>query len=175
MTERAPLPPPDSAIPRRTEQDLPPYRYVPGLLPHPFRHEGGHMYTDGSAPTEAPWIPQARPSEDIRFCYAADLFDQRFYWEAHEAWEAMWHSAEDGTAVRDLLQSLIQYAASALQHHMGHQRGSASLLTRADDRLKPWRADLGDLIYGVDTGRVLTEMKTLLAGGDWPLIGNIRP
>ena len=54
---------------------MPPYRYVPGVNPHPFRHEGGHMYPDGSAPSETSWFPYADWREDSRFLFAVDLFD----------------------------------------------------------------------------------------------------
>ena len=98
---------------------MPPYRYVPGLNPHPFRHRDGHMYTDGSAPAPAGvWNPTLSWQKDTAFLFAADLFDHRYYWEAHEAWEAMWHQTAAESSDHKLLQSLIQYAAAILKHHI---------------------------------------------------------
>ena len=51
--------------------------------------------------------------------YAADLFDHRYLWEAHEVWEAVWKDTPKGPE-REHLQGLIQAAAYLLKRHMGH-------------------------------------------------------
>lgn len=147
---------------------MPPYRYVPGVNPHPFRHDGGHMYTDGSAPSETPWSPYADWREDSRFLFAADLFDLRYMWEAHEAWEALWHFAEERSAERALLQSLICCAAASLKHHMGTPSAASKLLKRAQTVLHPWSAT--GVIYGVVYEPVLTATANHLNGGPWPTL-----
>ena len=96
------------------------------------------MYTDGSAPAEVSWTPNLRWQDDVRYLYAADLFDHRFMWEAHEAWEALWHFADDDSAERALLQGLICCAAASLKHHMGSPSAAAKLLTRATEVIRPW-------------------------------------
>jgi len=128
------------------------------------------MYSDGSAPEEAPWAPEEHWWRDDRFLFAADLFDHRFYWEAHEAWEAMWHFAADGTPVRDLLQSLIQCAAAALQHHMGRQTGAEHLLERAEARLQPWLDRGHGAIYGVIVEEIIAQTRRHIRGGPWPVL-----
>ena len=171
MNTCTPIPPPQDAPVRRVPaQPLPPYRYVPGLNPHPFRHEGGHMYTDGSAPEEAPWDPNTDWHTDPRFLYAADLFDHRFYWEAHEAWEALWHSAEPHSSTHRLLQSLIQYAASVLQHHKGSASGAQRLYQRATERLAQVQQDETDLFRGIHLSELSARVDSFLKGGPWPLL-----
>ena len=147
---------------------MPPYRYVPGLNPHPFRHAGGHMYTDGSAPAEEPWTPETDWREDKRHLFAADLFDHRFMWEAHEAWEALWHHAEDDSAERALLQGLICCAAASLKHHMAAPSAAAKLHARAVNVFKPWSDT--SVIYGVAYTEVLADTERHLRGGSWPRI-----
>ena len=150
--------------------DLPPYRFVPGLNPHPFRHPEGHMYTDGSSPTEEPWAEDTDWREDSRYLFAADLFDQRYYWEAHEQWEALWHFATPQGETKAVLQSLIQIAAAMLQHHMGGARGASSLLDRAAERLAPIVANHHPYFRGIDLDSLITECRACLNGGPWPLL-----
>ena len=126
------------------------------------------MYTDGSAPEERAWQPEADWRSDERFLYALDLFDHRYMWEAHEAWEALWHFAGDGTAERDLLQSLICCAAASLKHHMQSASAASKLLNRACELMQPWAAQ--PIIYGVDHARVLADTGRCLQGGGWPKV-----
>ena len=149
---------------------LPPYRYVPGLHPHPFRHVDGHMYTDGCAPKEEPWSPQTDAQSDERFLYGVDLFNYRYFWEAHEAWESMWHFADDGSQIKDLLQSLIQCAASVLQHHMGRNSIATHLLRRANQRMEPWSEHGRSFAYGVRFSEVHADTAAFLAGSAWPIL-----
>lgn len=153
-----PIPAPDPPPARRVNTALPDYRYVPGLNPHPFRHQGGHLYTDGSAPAEALWNPDQPWDRDERYLYALDLFDQRYWWEAHEAWEALWHSATPGTSIHTLLQGLIQLSAHRLKQHMGQDAGR--LRAAAHRRLDEVRTAEGSPWRGVDLEALLKTLKT---------------
>ena len=126
------------------------------------------MYTEGSAPPEQPWTPSEDWRNDKRFLFAADLFDHRYMWEAHEAWEALWHFADENSAERALLQSLICCAASSLKHHMGTPSSASKLLRRATSILRPWSSSR--VIYGVVHGSVLTATAEHLKGGSWPTL-----
>ena len=66
-----------------------------------------------------------------------ELFNQREFWEAHEAWEDLWLEAE--TPLRAYYQALIQTAAAF--HHLGNENwgGMASLLTAAAEKLQGYR------------------------------------
>lgn len=152
-----PIEPPDPAPARRTEGPLPAYRYVPGLQPHPFRQVGGHMYTDGSAPDEPTWDPETPWERDPAWLLALDLLDHRYWWEAHEALEALWHQVPSGP-LRELLQGLIQAAASWLKGHMGHERAAATLAGRARARLTQVRDQRGSPWRGVDLDAILEAL-----------------
>ena len=157
-----PIPPPEP-IPRRTQAALPDVRYVPGLTPHP-----GHLVTP-------PWDPGLAWERDERWLTTLDLFDQRYLWEAHEAWEAMWRDLPAASPSRGVLQGLIQLAAWRLKRHQGDLGSAASLFGRALARLRTaidvfgpsWRGlDLATLVVScADDDRWLTlPMVTLPKG-----------
>lgn len=145
---------------------LPPYRYVPGLNPHPFRHPAGHLYTGGGAPAEAPWDPATPWREDRRWLYGLDLLNQRYPWEAHEVWEALWHHAPRDSASSALLQGLIQLAAALLKRHLGEARAAERLLARAEHHLLRAEALAGP----AQRGLWLPGVRAALAAPGWPVI-----
>lgn len=114
---------------RLTDRPLPPYRFLPGRGAHPTRDPEGHSYglppLAPSALSGAGW----RTNED--FLFAVDLFNHRYWWEAHEVFEALWHASGRRTPAGHCLQALIQCAAVHLQAELGHGRGAQSLLRRA--------------------------------------------
>ena len=167
MSIPPPSPPPNRRVPERA---LPAYRFVPGQSPHPFRDPGGHMYTDGSAPAEIPWDPTVPWSEDPAHHWACELFDHRYYWEAHEAWEAMWHFAPADSPIRSLLQGLIQVAASVLKRHVGQDGGADRLQARSRVRLQTAVDGCGAVVHGIDVPELLLRLDRFHATGKWPLL-----
>ena len=63
-----------------------------------------------------------------------DLYNFAYWWEAHEAWEGLWHQAED--TYRLFLQGLIQVSASLIKYHMRMLRPLRSLSTAGRDKLR---------------------------------------
>jgi len=59
--------------------------------------------------------------------YGVDLFNQFYFWEAHEAWESLWATAPRDSDQRLLLQGLIQIAAALLKVHGAVLAGAQSL------------------------------------------------
>lgn len=161
---KKPIPAPHPApVLRLGDWPLPPYRYVPGLNPHPFRHSGGHAYTDGSAPQEDPGqLPRL-------WRRGSDLFDQRFYWEAHEAWEACWHHTPAGPR-RQLQQGLIQAAAARLKLHMGHLSPAQRLQQIALGRLDAVLEAGETTVDSVDVAMTAQSIRDGFAPGRWPQI-----
>ena len=145
MPPPRPIPPPLPPLPplRRPALPLPPYRYVPGLSPHPFRHPEGHMFIGGAPP---PTDPTQREELWLR---GLDLFDHRFYWEAHEAWEGCWHHTPPGP-LRTLQQALIQAAAALLKQHLGHHGAAQRLHAAAQGRLEAVIQQAGPILAGLD-------------------------
>ncbi len=98
---------------RYTDRPLPPYRFVPGQAPHPTRDPQGHSYN------QRPERLVAFEDEDWCDCdeylYGIDLFNHEYWWEAHEALEAVWVAAGRRTETGLFIQGLIQIAVAHLK------------------------------------------------------------
>lgn len=94
---------------RYSARPLPASRYVPGRGPRP---EGG-AGEDG-------------------FRHGVDLFNNGYWWEAHEAWEAVWMVLPPNSAERHGLQAMIQTANCCLKIRMGQGRAVDAVRVDAD-------------------------------------------
>jgi len=110
------------------ERDLPPYAYLPGKFPHPVRDPAGHSFGAGNDGE------LANSSEE--FVWGADLFNQGYYWEAHEAWELLWQQAEAATPQRLFYKALILLAAAGVKLREGKPRPAARHYGRAAAHLR---------------------------------------
>ena len=104
---------------------FPPYRYVPGRSPHPFRHKGGHNNSEQTLEL----LAQHPAQEQRLFLYGLELLNAYFFWEAHEILEFLWLRSEGED--KELLQGLIKSAASLLKLHMNHIDASKNLWNSA--------------------------------------------
>ncbi|MCG8403560.1 MAG: DUF309 domain-containing protein [Phycisphaerales bacterium] len=111
------------AAPRYIDIPFPPYRFVPGRHPHPNSPQGHSHLLPGE--TEPPVI--FHPPEDWAkspdYLYGCDLYNHGYWWEAHEAWEGLWHKTAKGSPQRSYLQGLIQVSARHLKLFLGHMEG----------------------------------------------------
>lgn len=106
------------APPRFTSIALPAYRFVPGLHPHPVADPRGHGF--GKPPRyPVTALDGRRWRESTGYLYGCDLYNRGFWWEAHEAWETIWHLADRDSPEHAALQGLIQLANCHLKLHMG--------------------------------------------------------
>ena len=123
--------PPDNAPPPRyvPQRSFPPYSYVPGKFPHPLSDPAGHSY--GVPPVAG----------DDAFLQAVDLFNHGYYWEAHEAWESLWHAAGRTGPRADFLKGLIKLAAAGVKAREGNAAGVARHARRAVELFTSIRGD----------------------------------
>ncbi|WP_342633889.1 DUF309 domain-containing protein [Mesorhizobium kowhaii] len=70
--------------------NFPGYAYLPGKHPHPVRDPLGYSYQ--SDPGTVVTVEESLSSNVFR--WGIDLFNHGYYWEAHEAWEPLWHAAK---------------------------------------------------------------------------------
>jgi predicted metal-dependent hydrolase len=99
---------------------------VPGATPRPPHDRA----SDAIEP-----LAEDRWRDSERYLFGVDLYNQGFFWEAHEAWEALWRAAED--ARQELfLQGLIQCAAACLKLRMREPAGFASLASSGTEKLE---------------------------------------
>ncbi|HXG13346.1 MAG TPA: DUF309 domain-containing protein [Gemmataceae bacterium] len=101
------------------ERDLPPYAHVPGRTPHPGSEPRGH----GAPPERIAPIDPDRWQACIPYLYGIDLFNHGYYWEAHEAWEALWHACGRGGPIGNFLKGLIKLAAAGVKVRQGQPSG----------------------------------------------------
>ena len=155
---------------------LPAQAYVPGRGLHP--RIAARAAAGGRAPPE-PAAPSAGSEawwEEHR--YAADLFNQRFFWEAHEAWEGLWRAAGRGTPRGDALQGLILLAAALLKDSMGQATSAARLAAAAEDRLRGAARDpafADGTVLGLDAGEALRRLAAWRADPRSAPFPELRP
>lgn len=135
---------------------LPPYRFVPGLHPHPTRHPAGHSYAP-AAPLHGrdPWDPRAWRTLDD-WLAGVDRFNAFYFWEAHESWEGLWAAAPRDSAPARTLQGLIQVAAALLKIHVGSLPGAAALSREGIEKLAESAAD-SPILLGLDLRATIAD------------------
>lgn len=134
-----PFPP---RIPRYApELPFPAYAHQPGRTPHPFRDEGGHHY--GQAEPTAPPLDPDRAGESQAYRYGFDLLNHGYLWEAHTAWESLWHAAGREGPTADLLKALIRIAAAGVKARQAMPGGVRTHMSQAAVLLRAVREETG--------------------------------
>ncbi len=101
---------------RYSSQDFPPYRYVPGLHPHPTNSPEGHSY--GEEDEEHKKWDSELWKDNQEYLFGIDLYNYHYYWEAHEAWEGLWIASVRNSSEHRFLQGLIKLGAALLKIRM---------------------------------------------------------
>jgi hypothetical protein len=109
------------------DQPLPPYSYVPGKFPHPESDAAGHHCPVPVSTVTGGW------ASDLAYLRGIDLFDHGFYWEAHEAWEAVWHRAGRQGLEANYIKAMIKLAAAFVKAREGRVKGVQRHARRARD------------------------------------------
>ncbi|MCH7686501.1 MAG: DUF309 domain-containing protein [Planctomycetes bacterium] len=123
-------PQPHCEIPRfAPDQRLPPYSYVPGRFPHPVSDPQGHSF--GADPLPAELLEPNRWQTCRAYLYGVDLFNHGYYWEAHEAWEGLWHACGRTGPTGWFLKGLIKLAAAGVKAREENTRGMQRHARRA--------------------------------------------
>jgi uncharacterized protein len=81
--------------------------------------------------------------ESPDFVYGVDLFNQGFYWEAHEVWEGLWKAAGKAGTTAEFLKGLIKLAAAAIKRREGRAAGADHLAEGAIAHLSGVAASIG--------------------------------
>jgi hypothetical protein len=108
------------------EKSFPAYAYLPGKHPHPVRDPLGHSYRNDPVTV----VVEAALGSDV-FRWGIDLFNHGYYWEAHEAWEPLWHGAKQSTQHRLFFKGLILLAAAGVKMREGKRVAAARHAGRA--------------------------------------------
>jgi len=156
MNEPLPL---DEGAPRYApSRALPDHRYLPGYNARPTKES----HLDPSTLVAPGLLHQTE-----LFRFGVDLFNRSFFWEAHEAWEALWQGCEEGP-FREGLQGLIQLAAANLKEALRVRDGALRLAETACRRIDNARA--GGASFGIDledlTRRARGHFESLKRDGE---------
>lgn len=148
--------------------DLPPYSYVSGKHPHPLSDPAGHSY--GRA--EEPLVSDTGVAATERFEEGVVLFDNGYYWESHESWEAVWRVATTSLR-RALVQSLIKLAAAAVKGRELRPVGVKKHLARAGELMHDSSGEPAWM--GVDWGKLHELTVELQRNYDSLLLDSSEP
>lgn len=143
--------------PRYSATALPAYRYVPGRTPHPVRDPRGHSRNPR---IELASFDPARWEACEAYLHAIDLLNHGYFWECHEALEAVWRVAGRRSEAGRLLQGLAQIAAALLKRELGVEGAARRLAERGVAKL---RAASG-LRLGLDPEHLASQVEEHVAG-----------
>jgi len=132
----------DDDLPPRFAPDkpLPPYSYVSGRFPHPMSDPRGHSF--GHVPEAGLSFSPEAWQRSPTYLHALDLFNHGYYWEAHEAWEQLWHVCGRRGAAADFLKGLIKLAAAGVKSREGRVQGVRRHALRACELFEQSQAQL---------------------------------
>ena len=158
-----------------SERALPPYTYTPGVTPHPIRDPAGHSH---GFPAHDVVVDAASVDRCCEFRRGIELFQHGFYWEAHEAWEAVWHALARTGPAADFLKGLIKLAAAGVKAREGNSDGVQRHARRAVELLSSAKRLSPDIAVFTDDRLVpLVERAANLAtaASPYPRLGHGRP
>ncbi len=130
---------------RYTKVPFPSYTFIPGETPHPTRDPAGHSY--GKDHHEQIHFDSSHWQQCESYCYGIDLFNHGYWWEAHEALEAVWIAAGRTTETGYFIQGLIQIAVAQLKQQQGFTDVARNMAAEGLDKMLP----LKDVFLGIDT------------------------
>ena len=106
--------------------------------------------------------PEATVTDDPRFRDGLARFNAGDFFDAHEAWEDLWH--ECPAADRRFVQSLIQAAVALYHWGNGNAAGAGTLLRRG--RAKA--ADYPPVYHGLPLADLWAAVEATVVRGDPP-------
>jgi len=108
-------------IKRYSTKPFPPYRFLPGVNPHPIENPRGHSF--GKESEKFFTTPLGKWQENESYLYAVDLYNDAFWWESHEALEGLWRKVPREKIQGQFLQGLIKISAAFLKWTLRERRG----------------------------------------------------
>ncbi|MCP3917570.1 MAG: DUF309 domain-containing protein [bacterium] len=141
---------------------FPAYAFLPGRDPHPTRDPEGHSYSTEPEEPAGYFVPEDW-SENEDYLYGIDLYNHGYLWEAHEAWEGLWHQAKHDALQAEMLQGLIQCAAAALKIPMEQPRGLERLAEDGTARLERVAKEGSPEYMGLDVVRFVAAFRAFAA------------
>lgn len=152
-------------------RSFPSYAFLPGRDPHPTRDARGHSF--GGERKSSPYLPAQSWRENEEYLFGVDLYNHGYLWEAHEAWENLWHPAQHDAQQAGLLQGLIQCTAASLKIPMEQPRGLEKLAEIGTARLEVVARSAGPRFMGLDIPAFVRDFRAFAASA--PTSADLRP
>lgn len=143
---------------RYSQRPFPAYRYVPGKAPHPTRDPEGHSWNKPMEQLDSFDVSQWQSCEE--YLYGIDLFNHSYWWEAHEALEAVWVTAGRTTETGLFIQGLIQIAVAHLKNFQGFTDVTLRMAQDGLDKMK-W---IKGYYLGIDVDKFRKDVETFSTG-----------
>ncbi|SIN82264.1 protein of unknown function [Singulisphaera sp. GP187] len=132
---------------------FPPYTYVPkGPWPHPTSSPQGHS-AGRTHPPEPPIVAEAWDRSPA-YLRGIALFNAGYYWEAHEAWEGLWHAHGRKGTTADILRGLIKLAAAGVKVREQQPGGIVTHARRAAALFRSTQLLAGQTQLGLNLGEL---------------------
>jgi len=143
---------------RYTDRPFPAYRFIPGKAPHPTRDPAGHSYN--CAPVRLVSFHCDDWSKCEEYLFGIDLFNHAYWWEAHEALEAVWVAAGRRTETGLFLQGLIQIAVAHLKGFQGFHDTARRMAAEGLAKMKY----LNGVYLGIELASFRADVKAYFDG-----------
>lgn len=139
---------------------FPAYTYIPGgPHPHPIRSPLGHSF--GRREDHVLKITHEEWSTSSTYLQGIRLFNAGYYWEAHEAWEALWHAQGRQGTTADILKALIKLAAAGVKVREHQPHGIKTHAGRAAALLDSARIEGGNQQLGLDLEALARQARQI--------------
>ncbi len=103
--------------------------------------------------------------EDLRnsraWQFGWQLFENSYYWEAHEVWEPVWLNLPPNSAERQIVRACIQFTNACLKQEMGRPKAAKRLCNEVLELLSSTEEQESD--FGVDIANLILKVLTLKA------------
>ncbi len=151
---------------------FPAYAYVPGAAPHPTRDPKGHSYQ--TEPEDAVEVcPPDKWGSCAPYLFGVDLYNAGYLWEAHEAWESLWHVSKHDLPQAQFIQGLIQCTAATLKVRMEQPVGVEKLGTQGTERMETTALAVAPHYMGLNIPSFIGDFRKFVAGS--PTSAETRP
>jgi len=139
---------------------LPERRHVPGVNRRPDEAAFDAVKAQVPAVTVS-----ARAADNPAWRYGVRLFNEGYYWEAHEVLEPVWLNAVPNSRERHLVQALIHLANGRLKEIMGRPRARSRLAQLGRKSIEAaFPHGGGDVLMGLASGDLLQAASDLRDG-----------
>src|SRR5207245_4482297 len=119
-----------------------------GPWPHPTGSPQGH--SAGKPHEVVPPIGRDDWRDSSAYLRGIQLFNAGYYWEAHEAWEGLWHAHGRKGPTADVLKGLIKLAAAGVKVRERQPGGVSTHANRAAALFEAVREKEGPRVLGLD-------------------------